>query len=96
METEYYLPRRDDHFPKLRRGHGTTHPTPRYRENGTVKVREMTECVDPTCSMFMPKSKNLHIDKSANLRDWCEERGLSMKHRTAGEAMVEATSGLRR
>lgn len=94
METEYYLPRRDDHFPKLRRGHGTARPNPRIVDG--VKVREETLCVDPTCQVYMPKSKNLHVDKSANMRDWCEERGLSMKHRTAGEAMTTATSGLQR
>lgn len=85
------VPTRGDFFPKTRRGHGTTHPSARFDRRGGTKIREANPCVDPTCSLNAPKSKNQHIDKGANLKDWCEERGLRLKHREPVAAMLEAT-----
>lgn len=87
-----YLPRRDDFFPRTKRGHGTTHPRHRFDQDG-IKVRDGNPCVDPTCSLHAPKSKNLHRDKTANLEQWCDEHKLSLRHQTAGEAMTHATGG---
>lgn len=88
------LPRRSDFFPKTRRGHGTMHPNVRLNKAG-VMVREATFCVDPTCQLNAPKSKNLHVDTEANLKDWCEEHGLRLKRTTPFLAMLRETSGQR-
>lgn len=90
-------PQREDFFPKLKRGHGTCHDR-LFRDQGgaigTNKAWEQTMCVDPTCSLNQPKSKNLHEDKKANLEEWCSGRGLSLKYDTPGTAMVKATGGV--
>lgn len=85
------LPRREDYFPKTKRGHGSTHP--RARIKGGVKLREANPCADPTCSLNTPKSKNLHTDQGANIEEWCTERRLTVKHETAYESMVRGTGG---
>ncbi len=102
------LPRREDFFPKLRRGHGSAHDAHYYRvvdrEDG--QHGELTRfdnpaaiehpCVDVTCVLNMPASKNQHHDTNANLRDWCQERGYSDKHiKSYGPlfTMLTATGG---
>lgn len=64
-------PRKEDFFPKTRRGHGTTHPQTRFKDGR--KMREANPCVDPTCNLNSPKSKNLHTDQFANIKDWCDD-----------------------
>ncbi len=89
------LPRRDSYFPRLRRGHGTTHPEARFDKDGQ-EIRQMTACVEVTCQLNMPKSKNQHHDTAANLRDWCKERGFSDQHiKNSGPmvTMLYATGG---
>lgn len=71
------LPRREMFFPKTRRGHGS--------------MRTGTLCVDPTCTLNQPKSKNAHVDTEANLKDWCEDHQLSLKYTSAFTAMLRAT-----
>jgi hypothetical protein len=72
-----YLPRVEDYFPKLRRGHGTTHRFSRTTvENGqTIVLRKANPCVASSCKGDT-KSKDTHFDKGANIADWLEERGL--------------------
>jgi len=83
-------PHREDYFPRLKRGHGTTHPEPRIVDG--QKVRESTACVDPTCQKNAPKSKNMHMDTKANIQEWCDDHRLRVPM-TAYEAMVKATGG---
>jgi len=93
-------PFREDHFPATKRGHGSTHPQARFNKNG-VKTREGNLCVDETCILHSPKSRTLHTDQNANIRDWCDERGLSVKtkerprarYHTPVEALYAATGG---
>jgi hypothetical protein len=67
------IPRFDDHFPKLRRGHGSRHTRPRFNNDG-VKVRNSTPCVHDGCKgAFDEKSLKTHIDKAANIADWKEQ-----------------------
>lgn len=73
-----YLPRREDYFPKLKRGHGS---------------REAHLCVDETCNLNQPKSKNLHHDSKANLTEWCEQRRLSLTYQGPIAMMLFATGG---
>lgn len=92
-------PRREDYFPGTKRGHGSQHPRSRVVEG--ITVRKANPCVDHSCQLNAPKSSNLHIDQEANMRDWCEEHGLSLKskdrprgeHHTPYGAMMAATGG---
>lgn len=86
------LPRREDFFPKTRRGHGTTHPSAKVDREGRL-LRNGTACVEPTCNRNQPKSNNLHEDQAMNLKDWCDDHKLSTKHDSAGTAMHYATGG---
>jgi hypothetical protein len=61
-------------------------------------------CVDETCALIKMKSNNQHTDQEANMREWCEERSLSLhhkEHRPRGRfrdpmtAMLSATGELR-
>jgi hypothetical protein len=62
-----YLPRRDQFFPSLRRGHGTTHPHARVRD-GEV-VRKAGVCASVGCK------GDKHIDMKANIADWISDHG---------------------
>lgn len=59
-------PRKEDFFPKTRRGHGAAGPRGK-------KSKQHTLCVDNTCSLNSPKSKNFHTDQEANIKDWCAD-----------------------
>jgi hypothetical protein len=65
------MPRLDDFFPHMRRGHGTTHPAPRINKQG-VQTRNATVCVASGCRGY---ADDKHTDKGANVADWKEERG---------------------
>lgn len=84
------LPRRVTHFPQTRRGHGAISVVQVH--NGDT-VRSPAPCVDPTCQLNQPKSKNVHVDPEANLKDWCEEHRVSLKYLDPSTAMVRATGG---
>lgn len=67
------LPRFDDRFPRLRRGHGTTHPYERSTEFAVT--RKACPCVAAGCKGPMDKkSREQHFDKAANIADWKAER----------------------
>jgi hypothetical protein len=62
----HYRPDIHDFFPKLRRGHGSTHG----------------KCVNSACSTHRRQAENgatvkgePHLDPKANVEDWKEERG---------------------
>lgn len=63
MSKEFdYLPRPDQFFPNLRRGHGTIHkPTEKHPKAG--------KCASTGCK------GDKHIDKQANIDDWCADHG---------------------
>lgn len=64
------LPRWDDHFPKLRRGHGSTHTQPRFNAAGE-KTRNSNPCVADGCKgSYSDGSKKTHVDQGANITDW--------------------------
>lgn len=65
------LPRPNDFFPRTKRGHGVAHqfaPEPRPT---------LPRCVDPTCSLNAPKSKNAHRDQKANVEAWKADHGFN-------------------
>jgi hypothetical protein len=65
------IPRFDDHFPKLRRGHGSTHTKPRFDSETGVKLRNSNPCVHDGCKgAFDVKCLMNHIDQAANIDDW--------------------------
>lgn len=92
-------PQREDYFPATKRGHGSTHPQAKTRDG--VVLRKAVPCVDPTCNLVVGKSKNLHRDQTANMREWCDERGLPVMSRdrkhaeyyTPFEAIYATTGG---
>lgn len=94
-------PQRGEYFPATKRGHGSRHPYQKTRAG--VVLRNANPCVDPTCACNGRTSKNLHIDQMANMREWCDERGLSVrskdrphaKYYTPLEAIYVATGGAR-
>ena len=99
MITFNALPRREDFFPKLRRGHGTAHQDYFVDDERVVHLNPKHiehPCVDVTCELNMPSSKNAHHDTQANMRDWCQERGVSdkvIKHTGPMVTMLLATGG---
>lgn len=75
-----YRPDIHDFFPKLRRGHGTTHPSARMKDGD--QVREGNVCVNDACSLKRRQTRSdekvkgeMHIDPAANAGDWKEEHG---------------------
>lgn len=87
------VPRREDFFPKTKRGHGSKRPHPITKKVGEDWVHILPlPCVDHTCVLNMPKSTNLHEDREANLRDWCEEHGLSVESKARPNARFEHPS----
>lgn len=64
------LPRYEDHFPKLRRGHGSRHVRPKFNENG-VKIRNGNPCNHEGCKgAFDDKGRKAHFDQAANIKEW--------------------------
>lgn len=59
-------------FPRVRRGHGTTHPQTRFVDG--AKLRNACPCVLETCVLNGGREK--HIDPEANVKDWKAERGM--------------------
>jgi hypothetical protein len=74
-----YLPRTSDYFPKTKRGHGSIHPRPRVLKDGTLIGQHRRPCVDPTCILNAPNSKNLHHDQKANREEWEKSVGLDCR-----------------
>ena len=77
-----YLPRTLDYFPKTRRGHGSTHPQPRYAKDGSMAVtRAANPCVAESCKLRRrqdegkAKRGEAHEDQYANVADWKAEHG---------------------
>lgn len=67
------FPQWDDHFPKLRRGHGSRHTQPRFDKDG-VKVRNGNPCNSDGCKgAFNEKSLKSHFDQAANIADWKDQ-----------------------
>ena len=66
-----YLPRPDQFFPNLRRGHGSMHArragelTPDF----WINHPKAGKCAAPGCK------GDKHIDKQANIDDWCSDHG---------------------
>lgn len=69
-----YHPTRDEHFPKLRRGHGTTHPQARTDKDGQL-IRNACACVAEGCAVRGNVGQE-HWNAEANVQDWMAERGL--------------------
>jgi hypothetical protein len=58
-------------FPKLRRGHSMgTRLDKKYGRK---------RCTSETCSSNNPKSKDHHLDRKANIKDWEAERGIKLE-----------------
>lgn len=75
-----YRPDIHDFFPKVRRGHGTTHPYARVKDG--VTVRKACRCVAETCSLLRRQDGEKvkgepHEDPAANAADWKQERGFN-------------------
>lgn len=69
------LPRFEDRFPKLRRGHGTTHPYNRVDEETDITTRLANPCNAAGCKgPSDKKSREQHFDREANIADWKAER----------------------
>jgi hypothetical protein len=69
------LPRFSDRFPKLRRGHGTTHPYERIDNETGAVTRKACPCIAEGCKGPMDKkSRETHYDHAANVEDWKAER----------------------
>lgn len=75
----YYLPRPEDFFPKLRRGHGSIRPyvmTAMEGHKDLVPVLNKVACAAPGCKgPHDEKSVKVHFDKAANMNDWSKEHG---------------------
>lgn len=77
--SESYHPNMHDFFPKVRRGHGTTHPDIRTNKKG-VQVRNACPCVNAACSLLRHANHDgerrgePHLDPAMNVREWKEER----------------------
>jgi hypothetical protein len=75
-----YRPDIHDFFPKTRRGHGSTHPQDRVRDN--VTVRSGCRCVNPACSLLRRQDESgksvkgeAHDDPKANVEEWKADHG---------------------
>ena len=70
-------PRPLDFFPRTKRGHGVAHQEIPQRDGGGWPSRTLPRCVDPTCHLNAPKSKNAHDDQKANVLAWKAEHGFN-------------------
>lgn len=64
------IPTFADHFPKLRRGHGSRHVNAKFNEH-SVKVRNANPCNNEGCKGgYDAKGAKAHFDQAANIKDW--------------------------
>jgi hypothetical protein len=64
------FPQFSDHFPKLRRGHGSRHTRPKFDKDG-VKVRNGNPCNHEGCKGgYDAKGAKSHFGQDANIADW--------------------------
>ena len=70
-------PRPLDFFPRTKRGHGCAHQRVPEKDGGGWPSAATPKCVDPTCGLNAPKSKNAHRDQKANVADWKSDHGFN-------------------
>lgn len=86
-----YRPSLLDHLPKTRRGHGAAHFSGVIVREGVVVHIAHPTCVQPTCSLMLPPSKDgksrgeQHDDQAMNANDWKIEHGFYKVDRKTGD-----------
>ena len=69
-------------FPRLRRGHSNSlRPAQRVWNEAKERwdfVPRKVRCSEELCSQNNPKARAKHLDQAANIKDWEEERGISL------------------